>query len=899
MARPPIVFAGPSIGREEILAIVPDAEVRRPVRRGDLDGIDGETVVAIIDGVFDAELAVSPREIRKALGRGVRIVGSSSMGALRAVEVPEMLGVGRVYESYRDGTTRRDDEVAILLDNESGRALTEPLVNIRFAVGRLVSAGRLAADIGETIVATALAMHFHDRTYRNVLRQAAIASSDIDKLVSALRSFDLKREDAMSLLERLEALGTDPHWDRLRASGFRAVDDERAEYEDELDAVQIAAEVPADAPVVVWEYGETIDFSLLLRFLAATGRFDEYARNAVLRFLLDDGSVPAPEVPPRVGSPSAQDLIDGTATDWGWETPGEVHVTLRDLGVGLADLEARYAEAYEARRRLVALYESMPEALLRTLRFELLTNDLALKRETMRLGALQALAADSTAVPTALEREEARVALAASAFHHRPVVQEWAHVLADAGRTPDEVADVVDLVARARRRGVELLEAMEHGQADPAAPLPGVDALPPAAYVGHGHRSVADADALVIVEEIGRKIGVTRVAQIGELARIGGLHVASAYRPSIWSSSVGAGKSESLEGALVGAVMEELEAWCQERFVPDEVRRAAFGDLSAVEAVDPRELSLPFDSTYDPARPIEWSWATDLVSGKKLLVPSSALAPKRLPNDIFFSQRLARKMFSTNGLASGLTVTEAVAHALAERIERHAVKLAEQDTTNPGGMPSGPTYAFVDIATCPPSTRRICEKLARDGDYTIRVLDITSDIRIPTFIAEISSVRGSRLQVERLAQGMCAHPSAENAINRAILEAVQCVLTSVAGAREDMTLNVQSLGRHERPRPNARATAAWIRPWIAKRPFRVNPGVVHGSGRDDVRAMVAALVAASYSRVLYRDLSFEETAPGAAVRVLVPGTEDVNPLHTGRRARAAAIRDLLRRFEPV
>jgi ribosomal protein S12 methylthiotransferase accessory factor len=59
--------------------------------------------------------------------------------------------------------------------------------------------------------------------------------------------------------------------------------------------------------------------------------------------------------------------------------------------------------------------------------------------------------------------------------------------------------------------------------------------------------------------------------------------------------------------------------------------------------------------------------------------------------------------------------------------------------------------------------------------------------------------------------------------------------------------------------------------------------------------MVAALVAASYPRVLFCDLSVEETRPGATARVFVPGTEDLNPLHTGRRARVAAIRDLMRR----
>jgi ribosomal protein S12 methylthiotransferase accessory factor len=224
------------------------------------------------------------------------------------------------------------------------------------------------------------------------------------------------------------------------------------------------------------------------------------------------------------------------------------------------------------------------------------------------------------------------------------------------------------------------------------------------------------------------------------------------------------------------------------------------------------------------------------------------------------------------------------------------VKLAEQDTANPGGMPAGlpGAYSFVSLETCPESTRRICAALSTDGEYAVRVMDITSDVRVPTFVAEMS-IRRSRFEVERLIQGMCTHPNAEIAINRAILEAVQCLLTTISGAREDMLVNVQSLGRHERPRPNSLTAAMWVRPWTVEKPFSANPGVVHDNARDDVRAMVAALVAASYPRVLFCDLSVEETRPGATARVFVPGTEDLNPLHTGRRARVAAIRDLMRR----
>lgn len=895
----PVVFAGPSIAHADVLTLVPSADVRRPIRRGDLDAIEPGAVVALIDGVFDAELSVSPREIRNAISRGVRIMGSSSMGALRASEIPQMLGVGRVYAMYCDGTTKRDDEVAILLDNETGRALTEPLVNIRFAVSRLVSAGTLAANFGQAIVDTAEKMHFHDRTYRNIVRKAGLgASSDIDTLIHALKSIDLKHEDAVTLLETLSELSTDPHWNRVTSSA----ESTREEYTDDLDQVRIKRTMSADAPLRVWELGELVDFRLLVRFLALTGRLDGYARNAVLRFVLDGGVVGRPKISGRVPIPTAQDLIDATAADWGWETPEEVHVTLRDLGFGEVDVKESYKEEHEARRRIVSLYEQMPDQLLRSLRFELLVNDLGLKREAIRLGALQFFAAGEDQPPTAEELEDAKVALLSTTFFHRTIAR-WVDVLADVAMNEGDAADVVKLVALARRRGIPLLASMETSRIPPKKVMPpGVAALPEARLDGESGRSMSDADAAAAATKIGEAIGITRVAQIGELARIGGLHVTSAYRPSTWSSTISSGKSERIEGAIVGAVMEEVEKYCQETFQPGATISKAFADCDPSETVDPRSLSLPFDSLYSPTRPIEWTWAIDLVSGKKMEVPVSSLAFGRRPNDIFFSPRLARKMFSTNGLASSLTLTEAVLHALAERIERHTVKLAEQDISNPGRMPpdSREPFPFVELDSCPASTKRICEALRSDGEFEVRIMDITSDIRVPTFAIDMSVRRSSRLELDRLSsQGFCTHPNSEIAINRAILEAVQCLLTALSGAREDMTINVQSLGRHERPRPLAIGSSYWMRPWVPKRPFSANPGVVSSSARDDVAFMVNALVAASYDRVLFRDLSNDKIRPAAAARVLVPGSEDVNPLHTGARARAATLRDLFRRHDSI
>ena len=66
---------------------------------------------------------------------GIAVFGASSMGALRAAELHEfgMVGVGQIFEMFRDGVLEDDDEVALQHGPEELNYLpvSEPLVNIR------------------------------------------------------------------------------------------------------------------------------------------------------------------------------------------------------------------------------------------------------------------------------------------------------------------------------------------------------------------------------------------------------------------------------------------------------------------------------------------------------------------------------------------------------------------------------------------------------------------------------------------------------------------------------------------------------------------------------------------------------------------------------------------------
>ncbi|MFG2439695.1 TfuA-like protein [Streptomyces sp. NPDC048508] len=111
------VYVGPTLEKSVPEFAEPGMRVCPPARHGDLiaDALrDGDTVV-LIDGVYHQAPALRHKEILAAMGRGVRVIGAASIGALRAAELAPfgMLGVGAVYTAYAQGKITGDDEVAV------------------------------------------------------------------------------------------------------------------------------------------------------------------------------------------------------------------------------------------------------------------------------------------------------------------------------------------------------------------------------------------------------------------------------------------------------------------------------------------------------------------------------------------------------------------------------------------------------------------------------------------------------------------------------------------------------------------------------------------------------------------------------------------------------------------
>ena len=204
-----IVFTGPSLHPDEASEIL-DANYRRPVKRGDIMAAlkDNPDIIAIIDGVFHKQPAVSHREILKALKSGVTVVGGASMGALRASELDDfgMIGAGYVYNLYKKGIIESDDDVAVVFNPDTLEQLSEALVSMRYNFQTACNEGIISKKEFYRLLDVAKSIYYPKRTYNRVFMDVKMDAEKIMELRKFLddKGRDIKREDAIAVLEYIK-----------------------------------------------------------------------------------------------------------------------------------------------------------------------------------------------------------------------------------------------------------------------------------------------------------------------------------------------------------------------------------------------------------------------------------------------------------------------------------------------------------------------------------------------------------------------------------------------------------------------------------------------------------------------------------------------------------------------
>lgn len=199
-------YAGLSIRPDQIKKYFPKAAVAEPIKRHDLlrDVKSKYNVVVIIDGYFDQNLSVSCSEVIDALRVGIRVYGSSSMGAYRAAELSDfgMVGHGEVYNYIKSNKLFRDDYLAqVLIKNRHNEItpITQAFIDYHYELEKL----KISERDKKWLHKTYKKLHYRERNYRNLSH--AIKKSrkrhllSIAKKITSLKTGQ-KHKDAKSVL---------------------------------------------------------------------------------------------------------------------------------------------------------------------------------------------------------------------------------------------------------------------------------------------------------------------------------------------------------------------------------------------------------------------------------------------------------------------------------------------------------------------------------------------------------------------------------------------------------------------------------------------------------------------------------------------------------------------------
>jgi len=389
------------------------------------------------------------------------------------------------------------------------------------------------------------------------------------------------------------------------------------------------------------------------------------------------------------------------------------------------------------------------------------------------------------------------------------------------------------------------------------------------------HRTMSPDATVARLQPLLPAFGITRVANVTGLDRIG-VPVVMVCRPNSRSIAVSQGKGLTLAAAKASGIMEAVEGFHAER-IEQPLRLGSSRELERSLLLAHLEgLPRPREGRWHPDLPLLWIEAVDLVSDERVWVPyevvhSNYTRPLPTGSGCFAA--------TTNGLASGNHLLEAICHAICEVVERDASTLFHLSGKR------GRDAARIDPASVvDPACRSVLDRIARAG-LSIAIWDTTTDVGVAAFECLLAD---DRVAGGHGGSGAGCHATAEIALLRALTEAVQVRNTYVTGSRDD--LRASEYGPSERAERIQQLRLSMASTGAARDFSRV-ASRRFDSFDDECRWLVGRLAAAGCARVLVVDLTKREFAL-PVVRVVIPGLEgpDDADYVPGTRAHKAGAR---------
>jgi TfuA protein len=221
----PIIFIGPSLSLQKARKIF-DADYRGPAKKGDLLVLSASSLISLknqsntinfvglIDGLFLQDYPPTPIEVFQLLSnKNFRVVGGASIGALRAVELEKfgMVGIGKVFELFKNGATNADDEVAVTFHLGDGASIqSEAMIDIRFNLFIAYKKNIITKRTKHIIAKTAKSIYFPYRNYSNVIEETRTKFPELSRELDSFSSYinhhrlSLKEIDAIKVIKYIK-----------------------------------------------------------------------------------------------------------------------------------------------------------------------------------------------------------------------------------------------------------------------------------------------------------------------------------------------------------------------------------------------------------------------------------------------------------------------------------------------------------------------------------------------------------------------------------------------------------------------------------------------------------------------------------------------------------------------
>ncbi|MGW4345275.1 YcaO-like family protein [Streptomyces sp. NPDC004690] len=284
--------------------------------------------------------------------------------------------------------------------------------------------------------------------------------------------------------------------------------------------------------------------------------------------------------------------------------------------------------------------------------------------------------------------------------------------------------------------------------------------------------------------------GIARVADLTGLDCIG-LPVWTAIRPASLTLSTAQGKGATGPLARISAVMEAIELWYAEQPLPIVARGSA---AEVAPACPVAALPLTAARPEQALRHVVWEWTpgTGLVHGRDTLLPVDLV--RRRAQRPEWTPDLLRA--TSTGLACGNSRDEALLHALFEVVER--------DVLHRDAQAGGRRRVPVDPSSVDdPHGREVIGRLTAAG-MELEVWVVENAYGLPVCSAYLWSE-----DYPAVFAGAGCHTRPEIALSRAVTEAAQSRLATIAGTRDDLPTEPQTFAPPMfRPAPTS-GLSAW------------------------------------------------------------------------------------------